>query len=271
MRPHARPSLLAVSVLLLATGCSQRSMFQQGQVQQLQQQQQALASENQQLRVRSESLDTNNQELQTLYAEEKRANELLKEQLAVVRDELRTTVEKLATVENRRDELDRLVTDRRARAGATITANNSLNDELALVEIDGIQVRRDGDVIRIELPSDQIFAPRSEQLTASSAGLIRRVVGEVVRAYPQHTIGIEGHTDNQALPPGRFASAHQLSVAQSLALYNYVVSSTELRGSQLFVTGHAGNHPVVSNGTDAGRARNRRVELVVYPHLAGGR
>ena len=182
-----------------------------------------------------------------------------------------TTVEKLADVEDKREELNRLVSDRRARAGATITANNSLSDELALVSIDGIEVRRDGDVIRIELPSDQIFVPRSEQLSSAASRTIDRVASEIARSYPQHTIGIEGHTDNQPLPPGRFASSHQLSVAQSLSVYNYVVARSELRGSQLFVTGHAGNHPVVSNATDAGRARNRRVELVIYPHVAGGR
>ena len=33
----------------------------------------------------------------------------------------------------------------------------------------------------------------------------------------------------------------------------------------LFVVGHGGSHPIVSNATDAGRARNRRVDIVVYP------
>ncbi len=34
---------------------------------------------------------------------------------------------------------------------------------------------------------------------------------------------------------------------------------------QLFVIGHGANHPVVSNATKSGQARNRRIELVVYP------
>ena len=34
---------------------------------------------------------------------------------------------------------------------------------------------------------------------------------------------------------------------------------------QLFVVGHGPNHPVVSNASDAGQARNRRIELVIYP------
>jgi outer membrane protein OmpA-like peptidoglycan-associated protein len=34
---------------------------------------------------------------------------------------------------------------------------------------------------------------------------------------------------------------------------------------QLFVVGHGSSHPIVSNATDAGRARNRRIDIVVYP------
>ena len=36
-----------------------------------------------------------------------------------------------------------------------------------------------------------------------------------------------------------------------------------------FVVGHGSNHPVVSNATPAGKERNRRVELVVYPEQVG--
>jgi outer membrane protein OmpA-like peptidoglycan-associated protein len=38
----------------------------------------------------------------------------------------------------------------------------------------------------------------------------------------------------------------------------------------LFVVGHGANHPAVSNGTSAGKERNRRVELVVYPDRMPG-
>ena len=41
--------------------------------------------------------------------------------------------------------------------------------------------------------------------------------------------------------------------------------------NQLFVIGHGGNHPVVSNASDAGKARNRRIEFVVYPERLASR
>jgi outer membrane protein OmpA-like peptidoglycan-associated protein len=41
-----------------------------------------------------------------------------------------------------------------------------------------------------------------------------------------------------------------------------------MQADQMFVVGHGGSHPVVSNGTPAGKQRNRRVELVIYPDRA---
>ena len=50
-----------------------------------------------------------------------------------------------------------------------------------------------------------------------------------------------------------------------MSVYDVLVNSTRLQANQLFVTGHGSNHPIVSNATAAGKQRNRRVELVVYP------
>ena len=41
-----------------------------------------------------------------------------------------------------------------------------------------------------------------------------------------------------------------------------------MQEKQLFLVAHGTNHPLVSNATAAGRSRNRRVELVVYPDRA---
>jgi len=54
-------------------------------------------------------------------------------------------------------------------------------------------------------------------------------------------------------------------VAQAMAVYDMLTRGGGMPPRQLFVVGHGGSHPLVSNATDAGRARNRRVELVIYP------
>ena len=54
-------------------------------------------------------------------------------------------------------------------------------------------------------------------------------------------------------------------MARASAVFDFLCGRTSLKAGQLFVVAHGPNHPVVSNATAAGRARNRRIELVVYP------
>ena len=53
-------------------------------------------------------------------------------------------------------------------------------------------------------------------------------------------------------------------------MFDFLTTRTSMHESQLFLVAHGANHPLVSNATAAGRARNRRIELVVYPDRAAG-
>jgi outer membrane protein OmpA-like peptidoglycan-associated protein len=62
-----------------------------------------------------------------------------------------------------------------------------------------------------------------------------------------------------------------LSAAQALAAYNLIVQKGIVAANQLFIIGHGANHPVVSNASEAGKARNRRLEFVIYPERIAAR
>jgi len=94
---------------------------------------------------------------------------------------------------------------------------------------------------------------------------------ELRRNFPDQIIGIEGHTDNGPTHSQQFPSNHHLSSAQAIAAYNLLAQQKIISPEQLFVVGHGANHPVVSNATDAGKTRNRRLELVVYPERIASR
>ncbi len=79
-------------------------------------------------------------------------------------------------------------------------------------------------------------------------------------------LGLEGHTDNE-LAPGQTDNL-QFSTSRALAVYQYLTSRRQFAPNQLFAVGHGANHPIVSNATPSGRARNNRVELVIYPDKA---
>jgi flagellar motor protein MotB len=147
---------------------------------------------------------------------------------------------------------------------ATISANSSLARNLPTINIPGVEVRQDGDVVRVELPADRLFNPGTAQIRQDAVPTLDSVASELERAYPSQIIGVEGHTDSDP-PQGRWASNHQISIAWAGAVFDYLTTRDHIRPQQLFLVGHGANHPVVSNASLQGKARNRRVELVVYP------
>ncbi|MDZ4818388.1 MAG: OmpA family protein [Planctomycetota bacterium] len=274
MRAVALRRLLGFTLLAAFAGCAQNPLNPQGSTAALQQQQSQLALATQQLQTRNTTLDQDNQELETLLGLARQQNQLLQDQVAAVREQLTSTTQQLATLRDEKSVIEKKVqsslASQRTRAGATINPNNSLTRNLPTFTMPGVEARPDGDVIRIELPAEKLFDPGGARLRNDAVPMVNQVVAEIERLYPGQYVGVEGHTDTE--PPyvgSQWRSNHQLSTAQAQAMVDYLGDRTQIKPNQLFVVGHAGNHPVVSNGTPAGKSRNRRIELVIYPERVG--
>jgi flagellar motor protein MotB len=271
--------LLVFPLLLLAVvlvgGCASNPYALQGQVQTLQQNHTTLAQRNDELKVRADSLDRNNQELETMLAQERQQKRIFEDQVAALRDQLNVANTQLARARTDADsytkKAETLEASLKKQVGATIRPNNSLKSALPPIQIQGVEVRQDGDVVRIELPGARLFEAGSARLLPEGTRLIDDVTAKVFAAYPEQVIGVEGHTAGDALPTGRWSSQHQLSVGMAMAVYDQVIARNQVDPNRLFLVGHGANHPVVSNATTTGRSRNHRVELVVYPERPAGR
>lgn len=263
-------SLLLVAAL--AMGCGRYVYAPAGQsapVTLSPQQQQTIAQQTQQYQQRAADLDRSNQDLESLLAQSKQQIQLMEEQIRVTQLQLKDTTDRLTSMQAENDQLrnrtSALTASMQTQSQAEIRANNSLIRNLTVSSVPGVQVRQDGDVIRIELPADQLFNPGTAQLKYGADIMLRTVASDIVKNYPQQLIGIEGHTDSSAPISAQYPSDQYLAVGQAMAVYDMLTRGVGMPTQQLFVVGHGGAHPIVSNGTEAGRARNRRIELVIYP------
>ncbi|HEX5471453.1 MAG TPA: OmpA family protein [Lacipirellulaceae bacterium] len=273
LRPTIRATVLAVCGLALM-GCSQYSMGPYAQQQPAPvtlspQQQTALAQQTQQYQQRAASLDRDNQELQSMLAQSRQQSQVLQQQIQATQTQLRDTTDHLASLQSENDQLrgrtSALAASIQTRSQAEIHANNTLLASMTITKMPGINVRQDGDVIRIELPSDQLFNLGTAQLKLGSDAILKTIAADVTQNYPRQLIGIEGHTDNSPMTSPQFPTEQHLAVAQAMAVYDTLTRAEGMPAQQLFVVGHGSSHPIVSNGTEAGRARNRRIEVVIYP------
>jgi len=231
-----------------------------------------MARQNEQLQSRANALDRDHQELETLLAQERQRSKIIEDQVTAVRSQLADTSAQLTTAReamaDREKQVKAMTASMRRQGPVSISPNSSVRTALPIIELPGVDVRRDGDVVRIGLPADRLFAPGSAQLRPDATTYLAQVATEVRRIYPSQMIGVEGHTDRHPTSLAGYRNAHELSVAWAVAVYNHLTTQTRLQPKQLVVTGHGDNYPIYSNASPGGAERNRRVELVVYSDRA---
>jgi chemotaxis protein MotB len=219
------------------------------------------------LQQRTAALDANNRELHTQLAQSKQQTDLLRQQVSLLQKQLGDSAQRLQAIQAAKDQAEKkfeaLEASTTRRSGAVITANNSLHQALRPIEISGLEIRQDEGLIRIEIPADQLFAPGTAQVVGTAYPILDRVASELARNYPRQLIAIEGHTDS--MPAAGGITNHQLSAAQALAVFDQLTRRNRLPSQQLFLVAEGANRPRESNATQAGQARNRRIELVIHP------
>jgi len=114
-----------------------------------------------------------------------------------------------------------------------------------------------------QVSGDLLFDSGQDVLQPRGFTTLEQTVVSIRQKYQDCQITIAGHTDNQHLSQGaKFSSNDVLSLARATAVKNYLA----LRGmdaSHLSVVGYGDTKPVATNDTLEGRAKNRRVELIV--------
>ncbi len=212
-------------------------------------------------------LDSNNQDLHAQIAQSQRKVKLLTDELVMTKERLGDTARRLKEEQTARSELKSRSQAFQAsspRTGsATIRPNNSLSKSLRISDVAGLDVRQEQDVIRILIPADKFFRPQSVDYERDAELLAEQIGAAISRHYPRNRVVIESHVDSDLRLAG--VSSHQLTASQVLAVFDLLVRRGQLPERQLALMALGANQPRASNGTEAGRKTNRRIELVVYP------
>ena len=79
----------------------------------------------------------------------------------------------------------------------------------------------------------------------------------------QCNLRIEGHTDNVPIHNSQYSSNWELSTARSTEMIRLLITKYHFAPARLTAAGYAEYHPIASNDTEAGRALNRRVDVVI--------
>jgi flagellar motor protein MotB len=122
---------------------------------------------------------------------------------------------------------------------------------------------RDGRLV-ITLPSAVAFGSGKAELSSNGKGVLDKLSQHLKKDYPSAHFYIEGHTDTDPIQKSSFASNRELSMARAVAVLTYLVESCKIPDDQFVVVGHGQYQPIASNASAEGKAKNRRVEIIVH-------
>ncbi|MDA8132282.1 MAG: OmpA family protein [Elusimicrobia bacterium] len=115
--------------------------------------------------------------------------------------------------------------------------------------------------IKINIAEPVLFASGSADLGPRAADVLGPV-SAVLNKLPNDVI-VEGHTDSVPIKSGKFATNWELSAARANAVVGLLASKYSVPQDRLIAAAYGEYRPVADNDTSEGRARNRRIEIVV--------
>ncbi len=124
----------------------------------------------------------------------------------------------------------------------------------------GATITNTGDRLIVTMPQDILFPTDSATLNPSIRVDLQTVARSLMN-YPASTVQVLGHTDNT----GSVAYNYDLSQRRAAAVSSVLIGSG-VPATRIQSVGRGMDQPVASNASAEGRARNRRVDIVILPN-----
>jgi OOP family OmpA-OmpF porin len=104
------------------------------------------------------------------------------------------------------------------------------------------------------------FASGSPNLDADNDALLKKL-DKTIALYPRSLLVIEGHTDSS----GSDRINKRLSEQRAQAVANHIIAKMRIPAHRITAVGYGAARPIANNGTKEGRAKNRRIDLLITP------
>ena len=178
----------------------------------------------------------------------------LKNDLDTAKTELTEINEKLAVAEK--------------EAATAAKSKNTLEDEMrAALQSKDITISQLQGKLTVNILDHVLFDSGEAAVKPEGQEILRRLAA-VLAAHTNRAIHVIGHTDNvpiRAGARGRFPSNWELSTTRATAAVRFLHEQAGVNPRQLGALGYGEFHPIADNATAEGRAKNRRIAVVILP------
>lgn len=204
----------------------------------------------------------------------KSLEEQLSQQLAAKDQKLTALEDERTRLSTEREQLQQAVQEKDAELARLKATYEDIEQKLKAEITDGeIRLSQAEGRIQVDLVDKILFDSGEASLSPRGSEVLARL-GTVLSKVENRSILVSGHTDD-APPSQRLAATFptnwELSVARAVNVVRFLGEKASVPPGKLVAAGHGDTKPVASNATPKGRARNRRIEILLIPDLPAGK
>jgi chemotaxis protein MotB len=169
-------------------------------------------------------------------------------------------------------EVDKLAKEKEAELAKLKQAQNDMLQSLKKeVEAGEVMVSQLADRLSVKILDKILFASGEAVISPKGREVLKRVGKVLATARDKDkVIRIEGHTDNvpiSAKLKEKFATNWELSTARATTVVRFMAESSKIPPDAFEAAGLGEYHPIADNTKPEGRQQNRRIEIILYPHV----
>jgi chemotaxis protein MotB len=133
-----------------------------------------------------------------------------------------------------------------------------------------VSLTEDGGKLRVGLVDKVLFNSGEAAINKRGETVLMKV-GSILAGVADRQIQVSGHTDQTPIGEKRsaqFPTNWELSTARATNVVRFLQEKANVPGDHLVASGYGEFHPVASNKSSVGRAKNRRIEILLTPMIA---
>lgn len=146
---------------------------------------------------------------------------------------------------------------------------NALIEEMQKEIEDGqIEITTLKEELKVNVLDKVLFDSGKTEIKPNGLEVLKRV-GKILKDVEGKVIVVEGHTDNVPITnpavKRKYPTNWELSTGRATTVVRYLQEKAGIDPDKLAATGYSEYHPIADNGTDEGKSRNRRIEIILKP------
>jgi len=165
---------------------------------------------------------------------------------------------------SRVEELEDLIADKEALMS---TLKNALADALVSFKGNGLSVEQRGGKVYVSMENKLLFQSGSWSVASNGKQALKQL-GNVLASNPEIAVLIEGHTDSDPyIGNDNLSGNWDLSTKRATEIVKLLLKNNSIKAENLTAAGRGQHQPLATNKTAVGKAKNRRIEVILTPKL----